>query len=377
VSDDLTLGERLRRANWLLLAIPLLLTGLGILTLRSAAEGQKVDYLWLQVRWAAVGVAGCLLMLAFPYRRAVELRYVLYGVGLVLLGLVLVKGSGKSAGRWIEIGAFRMQPSEFMKLILVITLAGYIRYEKSHRTFRGLVVPFALTLVPLGLIMKQPDLGTALLLVPILFVLLYVAGARLRHLGIVALGGAIAFATMYFVPGLMNEYQKDRIRAFLRQGSDDVALIQSQNHQLHLSKVAVGTSDFFGTGAGEEAGEAVRYLPERHTDFIFPVFVTAFGLAGTSVLLLLELAFLALLLRTAVRVREPSGRMLALGTAALFGAQAFINMAMTVGLLPIVGVTLPFFSYGGSSLLTSYLAVGLVLNAGSDHPMEFGRGDFD
>ncbi len=377
MTDDLTLGERLRRANWLLLAIPLVLTSIGILTLGAAAEGQRVDYLWLQVRWAAVAVAGCLLMLAFPYRRAVELRYVLYGIGLVLLAVVLVRGSGKSAGRWIDLGAFRVQPSEFMKLILVITLAGYIRYEKSHRTFRGLAVPFAMTLVPLGLIMKQPDLGTALLLVPILFVLLYVAGARLRHLGIVALAGIAAFAALYYVPGLMNEYQKDRIRAFLRQDSEDVALIQSQNHQLHLSKVAVGTSDAFGAGLGDDAAESVRYLPERHTDFIFPVFVTAFGLAGTSVLLLLQLAFLALLLRTAVRVREPSGRMLAVGTAALFGTQTFVNMAMTVGLLPIVGVTLPFFSYGGSSLLTSYLAVGLVLNAGSDHPMEFGRGDFD
>jgi rod shape determining protein RodA len=377
VIDDLTLGERLKRANWSLLLIPLGLTLVGIVTVGAASQGQQAEYAWLQVRWAIVGVAACLLMLAFPYRRIVEWRYVLYGVGILLLALVLVKGSGKSAGRWIALGSFRMQPSEFMKLIVVITLAGYIRYERRYRTFKGLAVPFTLTLVPAALIMKQPDLGTALLLVPVLFTLLYVAGARPIHLAVVGLAGLVAMGAMYVVPGLMNEYQKDRLHAYLHQSSSDKSLIQTQGHQLHESKTAIGTGTVFGSGTGEETWEATRFLPERHTDFAFAVLVTVFGFAGTTVFLVVYLAFLALLLRTAVRVREPSGRMLAVGAAAVFASQALINMAMTVGLLPIVGVTLPFVSYGGSSLLSSWIMLGLVLNAGADHPMEFGRGDFD
>jgi rod shape determining protein RodA len=264
-----------------------------------------------------------------------------------------------------------------MKVILVVTLAGYIRYERSYRRFAGLALPFALTLVPVLLIMRQPDLGTALLLLPLLFVLLYVAGARPRHLLIVALGGAVVGTVLYVVPGLLNEYQKNRVRVFLLQDSAEQTLLRHLGHQLHQSKMVVGSATALGSGTGEEAAEAVRFLPERHSDFIFPVLVTAFGTVGTTVFLLLYLLFVGLLLRTALRVREPAGRLLAVGVAALFGGQALVNMAMTVGLLPIVGMPLPFLSYGGSSLLTSFVALGLVLSVGADHPIEFGRGDFD
>jgi rod shape determining protein RodA len=374
--DELTLGDRLRRADWSLLLVPILLTVLGIVTIGIATRGKAVDYAWLQVRWAFISFAACLLVLAVPYRRIVALRWLLYAATLLLLLLVLVAGSGKSAGRWIEVAGFRIQPSEFAKVVLIVTLAGYLRYETSYRRFGGLAIPFAVTLVPVVLIMKQPDLGTALLCVPILFVMLFVAGARPRHLGLVAAGMVAAGLVMYFVPGLMKEYQKDRIRAFARQSSDDPALRQSQNHQLHLSKVAVGTAGFFGTTDEEGEAEAIDLLPERHTDFAFPVFVSAFGLAGTTGLLLLVLVLVALLFRTALRVREPSGRLLAVGAATLFGCQAVVNMGMTLGLLPIVGATLPFVSYGGSSLLTSYLALGLAINAGAERTPEFGRDDF-
>jgi rod shape determining protein RodA len=270
-----------------------------------------------------------------------------------------------------------MQPSELVKLILVITLAGYIRYERRHRTFRGLFTPFAMTLIPFMLIMKQPDLGTALLLLPVLFVMLYVAGANRTHLGIVAVAGLAAAVLLFFTPGLLNEYQKDRVRGFLMQGSNDTALVRSHNHQIEQSKMVVGTADFFGRGLGETTRESTRFLPERHSDFIFPVMIHAFGLFGATLLFMTYLLFIGLILRTALKVREPSGRLLAVGVASLFACQTVINLCMTLGLLPIVGMPLPFVSYGGSSLLTSFAALGLVLNVGSDHPVEFGRGDFD
>lgn len=372
----LTLGERLKNADWVLLGLGVLLSFVGVVAVQVAESGE-INYGAVQMRWMILGITACLLMLAIPYRFVVTFRWVWYLGGVLLLLLVLLVGSGKSAGRWIAIGSFRMQPSELMKLILVITLAGYIRYERSHRTFRGLATPFLITLIPFMLIMKQPDLGTALLLLPVLFTLLYVAGARRKHLAIVLGAGFVAAITLYFTPGLMNEYQKNRVRAFLLQGSDETALLRSHNHHIHNSKTVVGTSSFFGHGTGEETKESLRFLSERHSDFIFPVIIHAFGLVGATLLFMLYLLFIGLILRTALKVREPSGRLLAVGVGCIFACQTVINLAMTLGLLPIVGMPLPFLSYGGSSLLTSFAALGLVLNVGSDHPVEFGRGDWD
>ncbi len=372
----MSLGERLKSADWLLLGLGVFLAFVGVLGVKTAS-GAEHDFGSVQVRWAIIGITVCLLMLAVPYRAVVQWRYLWYVGGIVLLLGVLLVGRGQSAGRWIAIGSFRMQPSEMMKLILVITLAGYIRYEKRHRTFRGLAAPFAITLIPFLLIMKQPDLGTALLLLPVLFVMLYVAGANRRHLGIVALAGMVAATALFFTPGLLNEYQKNRVRAFLLQGSNDSTLRRSHNHQIEQSKTVVGTSSFFGDGLGEATQTAVRVLPESHSDFIFPVMIHAFGLFGATILLAIYLLFIGLILKTAMRVREPSGRLLAVGVASLFACQTVINLGMTLGLLPIVGMPLPFLSYGGSSMITSFAALGLVLNVGSDHPVEFGRGDFD
>jgi cell division protein FtsW (lipid II flippase) len=270
-----------------------------------------------------------------------------------------------------------MQPSEVMKVILVVVLAGYIRYGHSHRTFRGLFGPFALTLVPVLLIMKQPDLGTALLFVPVLFVMLYVAGAQPRHLGVVAGLGLLAGVFLYATPGLLNEYQKNRVRAFLLQGKEDTDLRRGLGHQNYVSRIVAGTATTFGTGTGEETREAVRDLSESHSDFIYPVILSAFGLAGGAGVLLLYALLVWLMLHTALRVREPSGRLLAVGVAALIAGQSLINAAMALGLLPIVGMPLPFLSAGGSSLMTSFIGLGLVLNVGADNPIEFGRGDFD
>jgi rod shape determining protein RodA len=375
-----TLPERLARANWALVALALGLCLVGIVTISAASEDLPVDYGWVQVRWAVVGLVGALLVFAVPYRRIVSVRHVLYALGLVGLVVVLFTGARKGASRWISLGAFRMQPSEFMKVILVVALAGYVRYERSYKRFRGLALPFALTLVPVLLVMRQPDLGTAMLLVPILFVLLYAAGARLSHLGIVGLCGIGAGLLLYFVPGLLQSYQRDRIIGFLLQdadlsGPEAEVLRRTQGHQLHAAKTAVGVGGVFG--ADERDASVLERLPERRTDFVFPVLASRWGLAGASAVLLGYLAFLALLLSTALRVREPSGRMLVVGVFTLFAVQVVVNLGMTLGLLPIVGVPLPFLSYGGSSLLVSFLALGLVMNVGVDPPVEFGRGDFD
>ena len=289
-------GDRWRRANWSLLVLALLLTGFGIAAIASASEGLRSDWAWMQVRWVVVGLAGCLLVLATPYRRIVQARWALYAGGVALLVLVLFKGTGQSAGRWIGVGAFRMQPSEFMKVILVVALAGMLRYERRHYRLKGLVGPLAVTMLPVALVMKQPDLGTALLLVPLLFAVLYAAGARVRHLGVVAGMGLVAGLAMFFIAGILHDYQKDRILAYITEHTDSEAaalLRQSQGHQLHRGLVAAGLGGFSGVSQ-EEGGvaSAVRDIPERHSDFVFPVFAARFGFLGVTMLLALYLLFL-------------------------------------------------------------------------------------
>jgi rod shape determining protein RodA len=376
-----TLGDRVKKANPLLVATALLLTALGISTISTAETGFTAPFAWLQVRWAVVAAAAALLVLAVPYGRIVQARAVLYAGALLLLLLVLAVGRGKSAGRWISLAGFSLQPSEIMKIVLVVTLAGYLRYERSHRTLLGLARPFALTLVPVVLIVRQPDLGTALLLVPLLFSMLFAAGARVGHLGLVAAGGVLALATMYAIPGLLQPYQKNRIDTFLhlRSGTRaDRAMERASRHQLEHGLMAVASGGWTGTPE-EEGGpeDVIAALPERPTDFVFPVFAARWGFLGVTGLFGLYFVFLAALLATAARIREPSGRLLVVGVFTLFAVQVLVNVGMTMGLLPVVGVTLPFFSYGGSSLLCSYLALALVLNVGADPPLELGRDEFD
>ncbi len=374
----MTLADRLTRLNWPLLGLALLLTAAGIATVSVASEGHAVDFAWLQVRWAVVGLAAAAVVVALPYRRVVGARHVLYALGILGLVVVLLAGRGKSAGRWIQLGSFRMQPSEFMKPILVVMLAGALRYRDENKEFRGLALPFALTLVPVALVMKQPDLGTALLLVPTLFALLFASGARIGHLGLVAAAGVAAGLVLYFTPGLLADYQKDRVRTFLLADSNDrvaAYVKRDKGHQIHQSQMAIASGGATGYDGEGGPAEAVRDLPERPTDFAFAVLAASWGTVGVSVLFLGYLGFLSVLLSTAYRVREPSGRFVVVGVFALFATQILVNLAMTVGLLPVVGVTLPFVSYGGSSLLTSFLAIGLVLGVGVDPPVEFGRDD--
>lgn len=377
----MTLGDRLRKANHLLVALALLITTIGVVTISTASVGFRADFTWAQARWGVVGAAGALLVLAVPYPRIVQGRVVLYAGSVLLLLLVLVVGRGKSAGRWIDLGGFSLQPSELAKPILVVMLAGYLRYERSHRTLPGLAWPFALTLLPVFLVMRQPDLGTALLLVPLLFALLYAAGAHVRHLGLVAAGGVLALAAMYAVPGLLQPYQRNRIDTFLglRQGTRaDRAMERASRHQLEHGLMAVASGGLVGVSEDEGGPEeVVASVPERPTDFVFTVFAARFGFLGVTGLFLLYGLFLATLLSTAFRVREPSGRLIVVGVFTLVAVQVVVNLGMTVGLLPVVGVTLPFFSYGGSSLLASFLALGLVLNVGADPPLEFGRDEYE
>jgi len=359
----------------------LVLSGLEILVGGRWVDGWHVR----QLTGVAVAVAAAAVALLVPYKALVARAYLLYGLNLLLLVLVLAAGETRNhAKRWISLLGFDFQPSELMKLTLVVTLARFIRFRSSYKTFKGLTSPFVLTLVPMGLILLQPDLGTALLCIPILFTMLFVAGARLRHLGTIALLGALAIWPVY--EWGLKDYQKRRIIGFLAQLSltkyDDAdpemkELRKRELYQLDKSKVAIGSGGWTGVGHGNGEDHALYRVPERHNDFIFAAVANEGGFLGGFFVIAMFLWLLLATLGVGLRQRDPAGRLICVGTFALFGFQALINLAMTVGLMPITGLTLPFLSSGRSSTVVSVLAVALVCNVAARPSYEFGRGDFD
>jgi cell division protein FtsW (lipid II flippase) len=373
--------------HWPAAAPALLLLVLGLLVLGDVEVRLRLawvdDWHLQQLGGAVVGLAGAAALLLVPYKALVGRAYLFYGFNLLLLVLVLLVGAAhNNARRWLSFPGFDFQPSELMKLTLVVTLARYIRFRSSYKTFRGLWAPFLLTLVPMGLILVQPDLGTALLFVPILFTMLFAAGARARHLLAIVLLGAMGIVPLY--EWGLRDYQRDRIDGFLVQlgviARDDArakAMARDENYQLEKSKVAIGAGGLLGAG-GDGPGRHVLYrVPERHTDFAFAALANRWGFLGALLLLALLGWLLVAVLAVAARHRDPAGRLLCLGVFAMLGGQAFINLAMTVGLLPVTGLTLPFVSYGRSSIVVSILAVALVCNVAARPAYEFGRGDFD
>jgi rod shape determining protein RodA len=365
------------------------------------------------------------LMSIIPYRKIGRAAYVLFGITLVvLLALVAIPrilGEGHSlvaailpgirgAHRWIKVGPIQIQPSELAKLTYIILLAWYLRYGDHYRKISGLVVPFVLTLIPMVLILKEPDLGTSLLLLPTLYVMLFMAGAKLRHLlGIIAIASAVVFmpipikapldtqdpetktrrALAYgsFASGgddyilcaaplvLMKSHQLKRIDGWLRQ--EESGIVRGIGYQLHQSKMIMGSGRWTGRSDWNTTSTYFQMLPDDHTDFIFSVIGGQWGLVGClGVLFLYGIIFL-FGVEIAIVTYDPFGRLLAVGVLALLASQILINIGMTVGLGPITGMTLPLISYGGSSLVVNCAALGLLVNVGYHRPILLSRRPFE
>jgi rod shape determining protein RodA len=362
-------------------ACALILLGLLFLSGLTVRIGgiYKADLHLEQLKGIALGIALALAVVIVPYKALVRHAYLFYAANLLLLVLVIVIGTkGKNAQRWLTLFGFRFQPSELLKLTLVITLARFIRFRSSYKTFKGLGVPFLITLIPMALILKQPDLGTALLCIPILFTMLFVAGARARHLVLILVMGTLAILPVYLWG--LEDYQRRRVDGFLAQLSivkpaeNEVQLERGTNFQVTSSKIAIGSGGITGVGLANGEGESLYWVPERHNDFVFTVVGNEWGLFGGVLVLFLFGWLLLSILALAARHRDPAGRLLCVGIFALFGFQAFINIAMTVGLMPITGLTLPFLSDGRSSMIVSILAVAVVCNVAARPSYEFGRG---
>ncbi|MGE0434205.1 MAG: rod shape-determining protein RodA [Planctomycetota bacterium] len=326
---------------------------------RPVAEGEWVNdgYHLKQLQWIGISLVLGGIAAALPYVKLLKYSWFVYLFGLSLLLAVAVMGKTVNGSkRWIDLKFMMLQPSEIVKLTVIVALAFYLRCCKTHRTLRGLVGPGLIVAAPMLLILKQPDLGTSLCFVPVFFAMLYIAGAKKRHLGLmIGLGGgAAAIYGMFF----MKAYQLGRLTAFL----DPETVARAEGYHLIQSRTAIGAGGLLGNGFAHGAQNALGYLPENHTDFVFAVMGEEWGLIGCALVLLLYGLLITRILMIGMEVREPFGRLFCVGLATLIGFQVFVNVGMTVGMMPITGLTLPFFSYGGSSLFAMAIGIGLVIN---------------
>lgn len=348
----------LQNVDWVLLGATVALVALSITTLSSLHVGRAGGTVVLrQLMWFGVGMAALVVVASIDYKRMVRAAPVFYLAGLAGLVAVFVLGRTVSgARRWILLGPLSVQPSEVFKFCFVLMIAWFLTSRWAQpvsKTTLALVAP--LLVVPVVLIIKQPDLGTALLLVPVLVALLVGAGMRLRLLGGLGLAALSAMPLVWFA---LKEYQRERILVFLDPFRDPLG----SAYNVIQAKIAIGSGQLLGKGVAGATQSQLAFLPERHTDFIFAVFAETWGFVGCLVLLT---CYTLLLLRgfdIAASAREPVGRLLALGVTALFATQVLVNVGMVTGLLPVVGIPLPLMSYGGTSMLISLMALGLLLS---------------
>lgn len=270
------------------------------------------------------------------------------------------------ARSWIDFGPASLQPSELAKLGYVLLLAWYLRFAKNHRSIKGLLPPAIITGIPVALIMLQPDLGTACLFIPTLFAVLVAAGAKLKHLGLIVLIAAGAAPAAY---PLLRPHQKERIQGLFEQIRGNTASSQGINYQPLTAQRLIGSGGVTGL-TDERARTLTQYndLPEARNDMIFSIICNRFGLLGAVVVFALYLVWIAGAVWVSARCREPFGRLVVVGFIGFLLTQVIINVGMNVGLLPIIGITLPFVSQGGSSMLTVWTTVGLIVSIAAREP---------
>jgi len=352
-----------KRAPWGLIALAAGLFGVGIVNLASATRAEHTP-LWLaQLVWVGGAYLTVLVLLKVDYERLYQLAWPFWGLVVFLLVAVEFRGEvAMGAQRWLVLGPLRVQPSELAKLSVILVLAKI--YEDHGERPRGyglldLWKPLLVIGIPAGLTLIQPDLGTALLIAAIGGSLVLVAKVRRSALAVLGASGIVAGVLAWSF--VLRDYQKRRVLAFL----DPEADILGSGYHANQSMIAVGSGRWAGKGWGQGTQTQLSFLPEQHTDFVFSVFAEEWGFRGSALLLVGYLALCLVGLKIASTARDRHGAFLAVGAVALIASHMLVNIGMVTGLLPVVGVTLPFMSYGRSSGLTTVLAVGMLANVGA------------
>jgi rod shape determining protein RodA len=352
-----TFGEKIWRINWGLVLVLTAIAGIGVLALYSAAGGRFDPWAGRHaMRYATALGLGLIVALIHP-KVWLQLAWPLYGISMLMLVAVDVIGKiGMGAQRWLALGPIQIQPSEIAKVAVILVLARYyhgLTREQAER-FVYTLPPVLIILAPVGLVMVQPDLGTAMMVLMGGAALLFVAGVRLWMF----LGAAVAaVGCLPFAWSFMHEYQRKRVMTFLDPDRDPLGA----GYHITQSKIAIGSGGLFGKGFLKGTQSALNFLPEKQTDFIFTTFVEEWGMVGAMVLLGLFLLVLLWGFSIALRSQHHFGRLLALGVTSMMFLYVFINTSMVMGLLPVVGVPLPLVSNGGTAMVSVMFACGLLI----------------
>lgn len=356
---------------WTLLGVVAVILMFSLMCVHSASyEASTATYLGYgdkQYTWIMIGLMAFLVVQFIPYKLLLRGAPLYYLLGLGALCLVFIIGTKVNGSRrWFSFGSIRVQPSEFMKLALVVMLAQIVgETEEAVKTMKGWILPGVFTLIPFLLVLKQPDLGTALTFVPVFVVAIFVAGAQIKHLFFTAVMGVLSLPLAWnFV---LQDYQKARVTSFL----DPESQAKAGAYQQLMSIIGIGSGGIWGKGYEQGTQGRLGFCPERHTDFIFSVVGEEFGLMGGLGLLFVYGVLLSLLIRLAIKVQDRQGRLIVAGVATVFAMQVVVNVAMNTGCGPITGLTLPMMSYGGSSMLSSAFALGLVASVARQRPSVF------
>lgn len=346
---------------------PILIFLIGLLSIYSASfKGTAALHETLamkQVLWMGVGILIVILMARTDYFRLQDIAWPLYVLSLALLILVLFTPARLGAHRWIRLFGFNFQPSELAKLSTLLVLSRYFMTHRVETASRSeMAVPFLIVGAPFLLILKEPDLGTALLLLPAFLTMLYLWGARLKFIGILVLAGLLASPFLFH---FLKDYQKTRLLVFMNPNLDPLG----SGYTIIQSKIAIGSGGLIGKGFMGGTQNYLQFLPERHTDFIFGVIAEEGGLAASVAVLALFWLIVHKGFSIARTTPDRFGCQLACGITTLIASQAVINLGMTMGLLPVVGVPLPLVSYGGTSVVITMIFIGILLNIKIHRPL--------
>jgi rod shape determining protein RodA len=356
----------LKNFDWITLLVIIVLTLIGILTIYSATRPLvgmpgHADFFVKQLLWLGLSIIALFVVTSFDYIWLYRFSYFLYGAGLLLLIVVLILGkTTMGAQRWLNLGFFSFQPSEFFRILFVIAFSSYLaNLGKEHEGNIPVTGLILFGILPLILLVKQPDLGTAILLLSLFGVLVISKGINKKIVAVLLVIGLIAlpFVGHIFWDGL-KDYQKNRLVAFMDPEVDPSGI----GYHINQSKIAVGAGEIIGKGYLNGTQGPLRFLPEKHTDFIFAVFAEEWGFMGCIGLLGIYFILFLRGLDTAAKAKDKVGKLMAIGITGMFFVYFIVNIGMTLGMMPVVGIPLPFVSYGGTSLLSNFIAAGILIN---------------
>ncbi|HEV3254855.1 MAG TPA: rod shape-determining protein RodA [Candidatus Acidoferrales bacterium] len=352
---------RLLDLDWWLLAIVMGICFLGLLEIYSATHNSNFAGMhWRQVIWIGIGLAGMLILSRIDYHTLLDQAPLLYMIGLVALLAVLAAGHTKfGAKRWVAVAGMPFQVSEIMKLVIIVVLARFFSEVRTDRlALVDLVKIAALVGIPAGLILLEPDLGTAMVLLPVAVVGAFLAGIKWQHAAAVVLLGALMVPVGWHV---LKPYQKQRLQTFLKPEESP----RKAGYQILQSEIAVGSGGFWGKGFGKGSQNQLGFVPVRYSDFILAALAEELGFAGVLCTLLLYLGLLLRLVDNAQKAKDQAGMYVVMGVTAILGFHVLVNAAMVIGYMPVTGIPLPLMSYGGSTTVFVFLALGLVMNVRS------------